>query len=85
MAIEINEIRLLLPAIVTFTQDGEKKSIFVYLDQANRDVVIPDETIVDVNELKSELVKFYKNRSIKTPELPKDIFKSFNPNEFKGM
>lgn len=84
MTIEIKEMRLILPALVTFTQDGEEKSLFVYLDQANRDIMIPDETGIDVTEFKSELVKYYnsKNKSVKTPEIPKDIFKSFNSKDY---
>lgn len=88
MSIEIKDVRLILPALVSFKQDDQELSVFVYIDQGKKDVVIPDITgINDVDEFKRAFVKHYnsKNPVPKTPTLPdKDIFKKMNPNSFKG-
>jgi hypothetical protein len=88
MSIEIQDVRLILPALVSFKQDDQELSVFVYIDQGKKDVVIPDATgINDVDEFKRAFVKHYnsKNPVPKTPTLPdKDIFKKMNPNSFKG-
>jgi hypothetical protein len=89
MSIEIQDVRLILPALVSFKQDDQELSVFVYIDQGKKDVVIPDTTgINDVDEFKRAFVKHYnsKNPVPKTPTLPdKDIFKKMNPNNFKDI
>lgn len=88
MSIEIKDVRLILPALVSFKQDDQDLSVFVYIDQGKKDVVIPDTTgILDVEEFKRAFVKHYnsKNPIPKTPILPsKDIFNKIDPNSFTG-
>jgi hypothetical protein len=87
MNTEIKDIRLILPAMVTLKQDDEELSVFVYIDQARMDVVIPDPTgIKDVDEFKKAFAKYYtnKNPSPKSPEVPKNMFKQVDVNTFKG-
>lgn len=88
MSIEIKDVRLILPALVSFKQDDQDLSVFVYIDHGKKDVVIPDTTgILDVEEFKRAFVKHYnsKNPVPKTPTLPsKDIFNKIDPNSFTG-
>lgn len=84
---KIKEVRLILPALITFEQDDKEYTTFVYIDQAKKDIVIPDTTdILDVDEFKRACAKYYnlKNPVPKTPVLPsKDIFNKIDPNTFK--
>jgi len=88
MSIEIKDVRLILPALVTFKQDDQELSVFVYIDQGKKDVVVPDPTgISDIDEFKRAFVKHYnsKNPVPKTPVLPdREIFKKIDPNSFTG-
>ena len=88
MSIEIKDVRLILPALVSFKQNDKEYSVFVYIDQGKKDVVIPDTSdIADVDEFKRAFIKHYnsKNPVPKTPTLPsKDIFKKVDPNSFTG-
>jgi hypothetical protein len=88
MSIEIKDVRLILPALVSFTQNDQDYSVFVYIDQGKKDIVIPDTSeIMDVEEFKQAFQKHYnsKNPVPKTPNLPdKDIFKKVNPSTFTG-
>ena len=88
MSIEIKDVRLILPALVSFKQNDEELSVFVYIDQAKKDVVIPDTSgISDIDEFKRAFVKHYnsKNPLYKTPTLPSnEIFKKMDPNTFTG-
>jgi hypothetical protein len=50
MSIEIKDVRLILPALVSFTQNDQDYSVFVYIDQGKKDIVIPDTSeIMKVN------------------------------------
>jgi len=88
MSIEIKDVRLILPALVYFKQNDQEHTVFVYVDQAKKDIIIPDPSdISDVEEFKQAFQKHYnsKNPVPKTPSLPdKDIFKKVNPSTFKG-
>jgi hypothetical protein len=88
MSIEIKDVRLILPALVSFEQNGEKLSTFVYIDQTKKDVIIPETSeIVDIDEFKKAFAQYYnsKNPVPKTPTLPSnEIFKKIDPNIFKG-
>lgn len=79
--IEINEVRILLPAFVTFKENGEEKSVFVYID--GNDLIIPDMSGISV-EFKQAFLDFYKKqkRVYKTPDLPRDMLKDFNPRDY---
>ena len=80
---EITDIRLRLPAIVTFKQNDKDLSVFVYLDQIKMDVVIPDDTeITNVEEFKKAFAKYNKSQMSKTSDVP--VFKKMNPNDFTG-
>lgn len=72
MSIEIQSVRLLLPATVLFKQDGEDVEVFVYIDQLQRNVIIPDETeINDVEEFKKQFSKFYNpKKPVIIPKVP---------------
>lgn len=86
MNTEIKDIRLILPAMVTLKQNDEEISVFVYIDQARMDVVIPDTTEVkDVDEFKKAFLKYYTNKNPipKSPEVPKNLFKQ-DASNFKG-
>jgi len=88
MTIEIKEVRLLFPAMVVFTQDSEENSVFVYLDQTKRDIVIPDVGGLNVGEFKLAYAEYYnkKNPAPKPPVMPdKEIFNKIDPNSFKGV
>lgn len=89
MSIEIKDVRLILPALVSFKQDDQEFSIFVYIDHAKKDVVIPDlPEGLDTNEFKQAFFKHYnsKNPVPKTPKLPdKEIFNKIDPNTFKEI
>ena len=83
--IEIKDIRLLLPAMVSFKKDDVEQSVFVYIDQGKMDIVIPDTTgIENVEEFRSSFAKYYnsKNPAYKTPPLPKDMLNKINPKDF---
>ena len=88
MSIEIKDVRLILPALVTYEQNDQEHTAFVYIDQAKKDVVIPDVSgILDIDEFKQAFVKHYnsKNPIPKAPVLPsKDFFKKIDPDTFKG-
>lgn len=87
MSIEIKDVRLILPALVSLKHNDQDISLFVYVDQAKLDVVIPDPGEIDVAEFKQAFFKYYtsKNPVPKTPNLPnKDIFKKMDPSSFKG-
>ena len=89
MSVEIKDVKLLLPAIITYEKDnGEEESVFIYIDQINKDCVIPDSGSLNVNEFKEAFAKYYvtKNPVYKNPGLPKDILKGINPEDFtKGI
>jgi hypothetical protein len=89
MSIEIQDIRLIFPALVHFKKDNEEQSVFVYLDQSKMDIIIPDTTgIEDVTEFKEAFAKYYstKNQGVKAPNLPKDMLKEIDPKTFsKGI
>jgi hypothetical protein len=83
--IEVNEMRVILPALVEFTQNGEEHSVFVYLDHSKKDIVVPDASeIEDINEFKAAFAKYYnqKNPIAKQPVLPKDVFNKIDPTKF---
>jgi hypothetical protein len=88
MNVEIKDVRLILPALVSFKQNDQEYSVFVYIDQAKKDIVIPDTAeIVDVEEFKRAFAKHYnsKNPVPKTPVIPsKDIFTKVDPTNFTG-
>ena len=79
MSIEIKDVRPLLPAFISFEQDGkEEQSIFAYIDVIERDVVIPDMSgIDDVAAFKKAFIDFYNKRTpvMKAPSIPKDTIK----------
>lgn len=89
MSIEIKDVRLVFPALVSFKQNEEEFTVFVYVDQTKKDVVIPDTTgISDINEFKKAFAEHYNARNPlpKAPVLPsKDIFKKIDPNSFKEI
>jgi hypothetical protein len=84
MSIEIKDVRLILPAMVSFVQNGEEFSTFVYIDQARKDVVVPDSTdILDIEAFKKAFKEHYnsKNPLPKVPTMPnKEIFNKTKPN-----
>jgi len=88
MSVEIKDVRLILPALVSFKQNDEEYSVFVYIDQAKKDIVIPDTAeILDIDEFKRSFAKYYssKNPAQKPPVMPsQDIFKKIDPTTFKG-
>lgn len=84
MNIEIKEVRVILPAFVSFSRNGEEYSAFVYIDQARKDVVVPDMTdIGNLDEFKKAFLEYYhsKNPLPKVPTFPnKDILNKTKPN-----
>jgi hypothetical protein len=84
--IEITDIRVLLPALVTFKQNNEELSVFAYVDQLKKDIVLPDASeIIDVDEFKTAFAAFYnsKNKANKIPPLPKSAMEKVDPEQFK--
>jgi hypothetical protein len=84
---EITDIRLLLPALVTFKQNGQDLSVFAYIDQLKKDVVLPDiSDIPDVSEFKAAFANFYnsKNKANKIPPLPKSAMEKVDPEQFRS-
>lgn len=84
---EIIDIRLLLPATVSFKIDNEEHSVFIYIDQMKKDIIIPDfpEGInFDFAEFKNAFAKFYnlKNPAVKIPMPPKTEFQDIKIKEF---
>jgi hypothetical protein len=77
---EIKEVRLLLPAMIKYTHNGEELSKFVYIDQVEGKLVIPDG---DDEKLKECFLKYNikKPRIIPTP--PKNVQK-FDIKDMKG-
>ena len=76
MSIEIKDVRLLLPAFISFEENGKEQSIFAYIDK--HEVVIPDMSgIDDVAAFKKAFIDFYNKRTpvMKTPSIPKDTIK----------
>jgi hypothetical protein len=91
MKVEIKDVHLLLPALVTCNNDGQEFTVFIYIDQAKKDVIIPDPAtpagIIDSEHFKEAFFKYYnkKNPAYKTPILPSsDIFNKVDPTKFKG-
>lgn len=85
--IEITDIRVLLPALVNFKQDDEILSVFAYVDQIKKEVVLPDTSgIINVDEFKAAFATFYnsKNKANKIPPIPKNTMENFHPDQFKG-
>lgn len=84
---EIKDIRILLPALVSFKQNDEELSIFVYIDQLKKDLVLPDTSeIINVEEFKAAFSTFYnsKNKPIKVPPLPKHAMENVDPEQFRS-
>jgi hypothetical protein len=84
--IEITDIRVLLPALVSFKQDDKELSIFVYIDQLKKDVVLPDMSdISNLEEFKAAFTTFYnsKNKANKIPPLPRSAMEKVDPEQFK--
>lgn len=84
--IEITDIRVLLPALVNFKQDDKELSIFVYIDQLKKDVVLPDMSdISDLEGFKAAFAIFYNstNKANKIPPLPKRAMEKVDPEQFK--
>jgi hypothetical protein len=79
---EIKEVRLLLPAMVKYTCNGEDLSAFVYIDQIEGKLVTPDET-VDSAELKECFLKYNSKKPRVIPEPPKNVQK-FDIKEFNA-
>jgi hypothetical protein len=77
---EIKEVRLLLPAMVKYTHNGEDLSMFVYIDQIEGKLVIPDES-VDREELKECFAKYNVKKPRVIPMPPKNLQK-FDIKEF---
>jgi len=85
--IEITDIRVLLPALVTFKQGDEELSVFAYVDQLKKDIVLPDTSeIINVDEFKTAFANFYnsKNKANKIPPLPRSAMAKVDPEQFKG-
>lgn len=84
--IEITDIRMLLPAMVNFKQNGEEFSSFVYIDQLKRDVILPDASEINVEEFKAAFINFFnlKNKTNKIPPLPKSAMEPINPEQFRS-
>lgn len=84
--IEIKDIRILFPAMISYEEDGAKQSIFVYIDQLKQDVIIPDEHGIDVDEFKKVFAKYYglKNVAVKTPKMPNDAMDQLNQERVKS-
>lgn len=83
--IEVKNMRVILPALVEFTQNGEERSVFVYLDQSKKDIVVPDASeIENIDEFKAAFVDYYnkKNPIAAKPVLPKDVFNKIDPTQF---
>lgn len=84
--IEITDIRILLPALVTFKQNDQDLSVFAYIDQLKKDIVLPDASeIVNVDEFKAAFATFYnsKNKANKIPPLPRSAMEKVDPEQFK--
>jgi hypothetical protein len=84
--IEITDIRVLLPALVTFKQNDQDLSVFAYIDQLKKDVVLPDTSeIVNIDEFKAAFANFYnsKNKANKIPPLPRSAMEKVDPEQFK--
>lgn len=86
--VKINGLRLLLPASIDFEEDGVQKSLFVYIDQINNDVIIPENS--DVKYLKNleEVLKKYLVKSrvvVDVPNLPKKGFNKNSENYMDGL
>lgn len=79
---EIKEVRLLLPAMIKYTSNGEELSAFVYIDQVEGKLVIIDETR-DSAELKECFVKYNTKKPRVIPMPPKNIQK-FDIKDFNA-
>lgn len=81
---EIINVNLLLPAVVSFKKDDKNYTVFIYINQEKRDVIVPewDETIMNIEEFKKSLADFFnsKNKIIKIPEVP--VFKNLNSEDY---
>ena len=90
MSIKIKNIKLLLPAIISYEQDGEECSIFGYIDQAKQDIVFlkqPDYGFpFDMDELKKAFLDYGESRNpvYKSPTVPKNVFKKIDIPNFSG-
>lgn len=73
--LEINDVRMLVPATVSFTQNNKKLSVFVYVDTVGKDLIIPDSSdIEDVSDFKAKFsgkYPFYKKNVI--PDVPQNL------------
>lgn len=86
--IEITDIRVLLPALVSFKQNDQDLSVFAYIDQLKKDVVLPDTSeIINVDEFKAAFATFYnsKNKANKIPPLPKNAMEKVDPDQFRSQ
>lgn len=84
---EVTDIRLLLPAMVSFKTDDKDYSVFVYIDQIKKDVIVPDASdILDLDEFKKAFAQFYnkKNPAVKIPTPPSKDFQNISPKAFTG-
>jgi len=83
---EVLDIRLLLPAMVSFKKDDKEYSVFVYVDQLKKDIIVPDVDGIDVDALKVAFGKFFnsKNKVVKVPPLPEGNFQDFHAKNFTG-
>jgi hypothetical protein len=83
---KINGIKILFPVLISYTENDTEVSVFVYLDQFKKDIIIPDTSdINDIELFRKEALKFIETqyKVIKAPEVPKDGFKAIDPQGYK--
>lgn len=92
METQIKELRVLLPAIVEFDEDGHFGGVtLVYIDQLKGDVILPGDFTrnhsVFNQEAFEDAVRKYMVKSVKQvdiPSMPKDGFEKLDPESYMG-
>ncbi len=79
---EILGINVLLPVNVTFNDGEGDKTLFVYLDQKNNNVIFTNDIIS--KGFKEKVMEYFKkqHRPHVIPPIPKDGFNHINPKNF---
>jgi hypothetical protein len=83
--IKIKSIRILLPALVEFSENDKEDIAFLYVDQVTNDILIPDSSLIEDVEIFKEKLQDYlksKKREIITPQSPIRDIDKLKPEDF---